>query len=130
MSSCVLREAEDAGEIHVDEGFPVFFWVVCGGRAADDAGVVDEDVDGAEVADGLFNEACADGGIGDVAGKGDGFRAERFELMLRGLGRGGGSVDGDVGSGLCKCDGNGGAEAARGAGDECGFAVEIEFSKD
>jgi hypothetical protein len=47
-----------------------------------------------------------------------------------GFGRFGGfaavAVDGDLGSGLGECDGDGGAEAAGGSGDQGYFVVETE----
>jgi hypothetical protein len=56
----VLGEAKDTGEVDIDNRLPVFFGVIDGRRAADDTGVVDENVDGAEVMDGLFNKSGAD----------------------------------------------------------------------
>ena len=127
MTAGVLGEAEDAGEIDVDDGLPVFVGVVDGGGAADDAGVVDENVDGAKVLDGFFNEALADGGIANVTGEGDapdsGFGDEVLRVLRRILG----AVNSNIGSGLREGDGDGRAEAARGAGNECCLSLEVEL---
>ena len=128
MAAGVLHEAEDAGEVDVDDGFPVFFRVDRRRGAANDAGVVDENVDGAEVLDGFFNEARADVGMAHVAGKRDTFvRRCLATLCCVASGACAGAVNGDVGARLGKRDGDGGAEAARGAGDQREFAVEVEL---
>ena len=125
-----LGEAEDAGEVDVDNRIPVFFGVVGGGRAADDAGVVDEDVDGAEVLDGFINKARADGGIAHIACQGNGFRAGFGDKFLGGPGDAGRAVHGDLGAGLGQGDRDPCAEAARGSGDECGLANQLEIIED
>ena len=127
VAARVLRETKDAGEVDVDQRLPVFFRIFGGRRAANDAGVVDQNVDGAEVTDGFFHQARADGGIAHVAGEGHGSCADRFDFLLRGFRRRAGAMNGDVGAGLGKRYGDGSAKAARGAGDESDFAVEIEF---
>jgi hypothetical protein len=109
----MLHEAKDAGEINVDDCLPVFFRVIDGGRAADDAGVVDEDVDGSKVLDGLLNQALADICIAHVAGKGDGFCASLGDEFQCGVGSVAGTMDGDAGSGFGQRKGNARAEAAR-----------------
>ena len=77
--------------------------------------------------DGLFHQARADCGIAHIAGERDAFRAGLGDLFLGGFGRVNGAVDGDVGSGFGKSDGDGCAEAARGTGDEGGLAFQAEF---
>jgi hypothetical protein len=81
-----LHKAKDAGEVHVDQRPPVFLGVFGGGRAANDPGVVDENIDGAEVLDGFVDEARADGRISYVADERDGLDADCVELLLGGFG--------------------------------------------
>jgi hypothetical protein len=126
----MLGEAEDTGEVDVDDRLPVFFGVIGGGRAADDAGVVDENVDGAEVLDGFFNEARADSGIADIAFQGNAFRAGLGDKFLGGLGDAGRAVDGNPGASFGEGDRNGCAEAAGGSGNEGGLTIQIEFLED
>jgi hypothetical protein len=71
VTARVLRETEDAREIDIDNSFPVFFRVLGGRRAANDARIVNENIDGAEVRDRLFDEAGADCGIAYVTGECD-----------------------------------------------------------
>ncbi len=58
-----LREAKDAGKIHVDDSLPVVFRVFSGRGAANDAGVINQDIDPAEMLDGFFDEHRTDGGV-------------------------------------------------------------------
>ncbi len=51
-----LREEKRRGEIDLEHGVPIGFGVVHDGGAADDAGVVDEDVEAAAVGDDLRDE--------------------------------------------------------------------------
>ena len=98
--------------------------LVFDGADLDDAGVVDEDVDVAEVGDCVFDEAGGLGGVGevggddeDVVGRADGAAAEE------GVAGGGelvvvaGSED-ELGSGAAVSLGKGEAKAAGAAGDE------------
>ena len=87
MPTRVLREAKDTGKIHVNNLLPVFFRVFGRGRAANDAGIVDQNIDRPEVLDGLFDEARANGRIAHVADQRDGLDAQRFELVLGGFWR-------------------------------------------
>jgi hypothetical protein len=87
-----------------------------------DAGIVDQDVDGAELVVGLLDHGGDGLAVGDVGGDGDGIAALGFD----GIGDRGGLVgsvavvDGDVGAGICEGQRDGGADAAGSAGDEGG----------
>ena len=127
MPARVLGEAEDAGEIYVDDFLPELFGVLGCRGAADDTGVVDQNVDCAEVPDGLFDQTRADLSIAYITDQCGGFDACGGDFLLRRFRCFGGAVDGDIGAGLSERDGNGCAKTARGAGDQSGFALEIEF---
>jgi hypothetical protein len=86
--------------------------MIGGGRAANDACVVDQYIDGPELLDGFFDEARADGRVAYVADEGNGLDAESEQLLLRGRGRGTGAVHGDVGACLTEGDGDGSAQSA------------------
>ena len=101
MAAGVLRETKDAGEVDVDERLPVFFRVFGGGRAANDAGVVDQNVDGAEVPDGFVTRRAQTAASPTSPARAMD-RAKRFELLLRGFRSRAGAVHGDVGAGLGK----------------------------
>jgi hypothetical protein len=83
VTARVLRVAKDAGEVHVDDSFPILFRVDGGRGAANDSGVVDQDVDGTEVLNGFFNQARADLGVAHVAGESNGFVAGFGNALLR-----------------------------------------------
>jgi hypothetical protein len=107
VAASVLGEAKDAGEINVDDRLPVFFGVIDGGRTANDARVVDQNIDGAELLEGFFDEPRADGRVADIANERGGFDAEGLDLLLRGRGSGAGAVHRDIGAGLGESDGDG-----------------------
>jgi hypothetical protein len=94
-----LGEEEDGLEIGVDHRIPVFLGEVHGVGAADDAGIVDEDVGAAEGADG-FGDDARDGFDGGEIGR------DRNELppsrlhLLASLGRRRAADGGDVGAGF------------------------------
>ena len=114
---------EDAGEVDLQDLLPGVEGGVYGGVAVDGAGVVDEDVDAAEVGFDGGEERFRAGGGGEIGLEGGGCAS---------VGRDGGgcfgggaavAVDGDGGSGLGEGGGDGCAEAAGCAGDESYFAV-------
>lgn len=127
VTACVLGEAEDTGEIDVDEGLPVFFGVVDGRRAANGAGVVDKDVNGAEVLDGVFHEARTDFGFADVADEAKVIGADLLEGFFCSLGGAAGAVHNYVGAGFSERECNACAEAARGSRNQGSFAFEMEL---
>ena len=112
-----LDDAAHLRGVGVDDG------VAPGG----DAGVVDEDGDGAEVREGGGGHGLALLVVGDVGLVGVGAAAEGADFLGECVGGVGvaGVVDGDV----CACGGEGaddaGADAAATAGDECGASGEI-----
>ncbi len=91
-------------------------------------GIVDEDVETAEGAGGVFDKFEAEGFVADVAGECDGFSsfgADEVDDFL-GVGFFNGEVpDGDVGTFACEGDGGGAANAGVAAGDECFAAGEF-----
>jgi hypothetical protein len=123
----MLHEAKDAGEIHVNDREPILFRVFGGGSAANDAGIIDEDIDSSEMLDGLFYEARTDFRQANIAHERDGFCAGGFELVQRGFRGLAGAMHGDVGAGLRQGCRDGRAQAARRAGDQSGLAFEIEL---
>ncbi len=82
------------------------------------AGVGDDDVEAAEVGEGLVEEAGDLRHLGDVGLDGDGFAAGRFDGRHHFVGGRGavGVVDDDAGAALAELERHGGAEAAAGAG--------------
>lgn len=77
--------------------------------------------------DGVCNKLCANSGITHISGKRNAVCAgfsNTFLRVCRGMRR---AVNGDVGSSLSQCNGDGGAESSRRAGDKCDFTFEIEF---
>jgi hypothetical protein len=130
VAAGVLGEAEDAGEVDVDDSLPVFGGVVGGGCATDDAGVVDEDVNGAEAGDGFINEAMADILVADITDEGDGMSAGGVDECLGFFGDGAGTVESDVGASFSQSEGDAGAETARGTSDESVFTFEGELIED
>ena len=98
--------------------------LVFDGADLDDAGVVDEDVDAAEVLDGVIDEAGGLGGVGEVGGDEEdvvgGEDGSAFEEQMTGAGElfdvAGG--EDEFGSGAAEALGDGEAEAARASGDD------------
>ena len=89
-------------------------------------GVVDQDVDAAEFASGLFHHGLDAGFVGDVAMQGEGAHAQAGEVDDGMLCVAGGSAksDGDIGAGLGQSEGGGASETPGAAGDEAGFAEQ------
>ena len=78
------------------------------------------------MAHGVCNELCAYAGIAHVAGQRNAVCAGFSNTLLRFGGRMRRAVNGNVGSGFSQCYGDGGAESARGAGDEGNLTFQIE----
>jgi hypothetical protein len=127
MTAGVLCEAEDAGKVHVDDGFPVLFRVNGGRRAANDSGVVDQDVDGAEVLDGFFNQARADLSVAHVADESDCVMADFRDALLRGCRRSRRAMNGDFCASFSQRDRDGRSEPAGGAGHQRDLVLEGEL---
>ena len=122
------RNQEDALQVSVKDALPVVFgFFVNGAKAgAANAGVVDEDRDGAEFRFGGLHERCDVTGAGYVEGLTADFRAGRRQL------RGGffehlrvASAKTDGCTELCELRGNGFADAAAAAGYERDVTREI-----
>ena len=125
-----LGELEDAGEVDLQDLLPVFEGDVFGGVAEDGAGVVDEDVDVAELRFDLGEEGLGAGGGGEVGLEGGGFSAGGDDCCGGLVGGAAVAVDGDGGSGLGEGSGDGCTESAGGSGDEGDFIVEAEEVED
>ena len=83
------QASEDHGpfQIHTEHVDDVLLGQFIVGRREFHAGVVDEDVDAAELPAGLLEEAVPVGGITHVGGEGDGFGALPFPTSLRKVSR-------------------------------------------
>ena len=95
-----LGDEEDGGEVYAEIFVPDFFGDLVGGDDFADAGVVDEDADGAELGFGCGDEAVYVGREGDVGLDGDAFAAEIANGLRDGFGGCGlgAIVHGDVGA--------------------------------
>ena len=93
----------------------------------DGSGVVDEDVYAAVTFVDLGEEVFGAGGGGEVGAEGGGLGADRGGGFESGAAV---AVTGYVCSGLGEGEGDSGAKASGGAGDECDFAVEAEGIED
>ena len=92
-----------------------------------DAGVVDEDVEAAEVLDGGVDDALGFGGLGDVATDGDGLATGGGDGDDDGVraGLAGGVVDDDGGAFGGERFGDGGSDTLGCASDDCDFTCEL-----
>lgn len=108
-----LREGEGREEVELEGGAGLIEGQLPGGAVETGAGIVDEDVDGAELSDGSIDEAGAVSGVGEVAGGEEGARG--------GIEAKGGFIaggEGEAGSGAREFGGAGGTDALRCSGDE------------
>ena len=122
-----LGDDEGCVEVDVDDAAEIGGFHFVHGDAADDAGIVHEDVDGAHLFLDLLDECLYGGFIGDVADVTVGLDA----LFLVGLQAAVHQllvdvVETDGGTLLCKGTGDGEADAVAGTGDEGHFALEGE----
>ncbi len=76
-----MRGSESALQVHVDHGIPVGLLHVEDHAVAEDAGVVDEDVEPAELVDGLFDHPSGLVEVGDIGPVDDRFAAGRADLV-------------------------------------------------
>lgn len=89
------------------------------GARAGGAGVVDEDVDGAEGASDVAQHGFDGAGVGDVGADGEGVAAGVLDVVGYGLDVGfGAGADGDAGAAAAELEGDGAADAGAGAGDD------------
>ena len=112
-------EVEDAVEVGFGDGFLV--------DEGFDSRVGDDDVEAAEVSEGLGEEGGDLGGFGDVGFDGDGTGVEfGFQAGDEVVGRGGGFavVDRDGGAARGELQGDACAETSSAAGDEGDFTFE------
>jgi len=100
MRSSGLGAEERGLEIGVEGGVPGLLGSGTEFGFEEIGGVVDEDVEAVEVADGLIDEILDLGDVGEVGGNGDGALAELLDFVdgVAGFGFGAAVVDGDVGA--------------------------------
>ena len=77
MAARQLAEAEDGGEVDLDDVRPVLFRELGGGRAPDDSRIIDENVDGAKFLHRELDQLHAGFRVGDVGHGFDGPGARR-----------------------------------------------------
>ncbi len=120
-----LGQEEDDLQVGVHHRVPIGLGELDAVGAADDAGVVDQDVDLAEGGDGLVDHALDRFDRAEVG-------LDRQELATRGFdqglgfGRRAAAGGGDVGAGLGQRHGHGLSKTGVGAGDEGDLAFETE----
>jgi hypothetical protein len=110
-----LGNAEEAGQVHSDRGGVVVLRVVSERLGHEDARVVDQGVDPAELRDARRDHALGGGRVGDVALDGEDARV---------AGGGNGARGGDDGVAQLPVGvHDAGADALRGTGDDCDLLV-------
>ena len=122
-----LRGEQKAEDVDVEDLVELLFGDGLDGGELVDAGVVDENVETAEVLDGRVDDALGFGGLGDVAADGDGLATGGGDGGDDGFGAGlaGGVVDDDGCAFGGERLGDGGADTLGCAGDDCDFACEL-----
>ena len=123
-----LGAEEGAAQIVVDDQVPLLFGHVDEGAKGLEAGIVNQDVKTAEMADCFFDEVGGAFLCTDVGRDRDGRAAEGFNLVDHGLRAGGAGtvVDDDLRSRCGKTEGNTAAQAAAAAGNDGHQIGEIE----
>ena len=120
-----LAEEEGGLEVGVDHRVPILLGKVDAVGAADDAGIIDEDVEAAELLQRLVDHALHRFDGGEVGGDDLRLAAERADLLHRFLG-GRAADGGDVGAGGGERQRDRLADAGIGAGDDRGLAGKIK----
>ncbi len=100
VASDELGELEDAGEVDLEDLFPGVEGRVDGGVAVYRAGVVDKDVDAAEVLVDAAEEGLCTGSVGEIGLEGGGGATGGCDVGCGLCGGAAIAVNGDVGSGL------------------------------
>jgi len=119
------REEEGAFDVDAEDVVELLLGGGDGVAGDADAGVVAEDVESAEEADGFGDEVFAVLGAGDVALEADGLGLGFLEELDGGVGGGVADVgDGDLGAFAGEGDRSGLPDALSGAGDEDDFVLE------
>lgn len=127
VGECGADDVEGAPEVGFEDVAELGFGCVGDGTFVAVAGVGEDGVEAAELGFGLFDECGCLGGVGDIAGDGDGPAALGFDLIdgeAEFVLAAGGEGDGHSGFGA----GEGGREpdAAGGTGDGDGATGEID----
>ena len=125
--------------MHGDDRVPLVLFHVHEHPVAQDAGVVDEDVEPAERVDRVLDEAAGAGEVGDVLAVGDGLAARGLDLgddllRRRQVGALAGEraaevVDDDLRAGRGERERVRAADAAPGAGDDRDLAREVRHRR-
>lgn len=117
---------EGALEVGVEHGVPVFFLHAHEQGVAGDAGVVDEDVHGAEFRGDCFREVLHGGVVGDIDGVGGRAAGEVGVDRVRGGAAASGTAgnDGDLGAFRGKAAGDVLADSTASSGDDGDFIGE------
>ena len=123
--ACCLAEEEQALEVGIDHRVPVVLGEVDRVGAADDAGVVDEDVDVPAPGDRLLHQARDAGGVAEVAAQVEEAAAAGAHV-IDGVFRLGLVDADDVGAGFGERQRDRLADAGVSAGDDRHLAGEIE----
>ena len=89
VGQCGVGCVERGEEVDTHGGFKGFQWLGFEGTDGDDAGIVDENVDAAEAADGFENEVGAGGGIAQVGGDEEEVFGEHVRMLGEEFGLGG-----------------------------------------
>ena len=113
-------------EVHTDDVVPIGFGQVEDHLVAQDACIVDEDVEGSEVLDSLFDDAPAERPVGDVAGDGECLSTCGLDLVDHVVGRCTHVVDDDGCTGSRESECFGATQAGAGAGDGGNFAFQAQ----
>src|SRR6185312_1122530 len=115
-----LRDEEAGLEVRVDDVVPIIFGDGIDRLRVGDAGVVDEDVDGAQLGFDGADELRDLSGDGDIGLDGDGAASELADFGGDSFGfcSAVNEVDGNIGSGGGESQCNAAADATAGAGDE------------
>ncbi|MCY1297236.1 hypothetical protein D9M70_466690 [compost metagenome] len=125
VSGCGLRQQKGRLQVDVEHTVPVFLGIVEQVGAANDAGIVDEDVDAAEGGHDVADRRRRVERPGEIDGQ---FVKANTRLSYQRcrLRHGRRTEGGDIGAGPRECQGHALAEAGAGAGDEGGLACEVK----
>ncbi|MNO86526.1 hypothetical protein D3C76_779250 [compost metagenome] len=129
-----MGQAESALDVHVLDQVPLFLGHLVEGTVTQDAGVVDQDIEGAESLQRGGHDLLA---LGHRMVVGHRLAAQRTDFGDHGVGGGAGAaqafgghtqvVDHDLGASGAEQQGVGAAQAVACASDNCNFAVESNF---
>jgi hypothetical protein len=122
-----LRRDEHAADVDVEHAIHLFQRCLLKRFRNGRAGIVHQDIESAERGHGFLDSALNSFGIGGIGLNGDRLSAVAFNLLNDRRGRISAFRvgDGDVRSVCSQTFGDGGANTARAAGDECNFPFQF-----